>query len=106
MALMVRDFPVCCTMKILTGFGGTRVAGRHTHGVNMSRAEMDADLGRIITEQRDRGMAVLSATTNDEQTDANAALRAAGFAHSRWASKGNHPETRVRLWYKRLNVEE
>ena len=103
MALRVRDFPVCCTMKVITGFGGTQVAGMHTRDVVHTEAEMLEDLERIIREQRGR-MAILTATTNDEQTDANNALREAGFAHSRWAEKESHPETRVRLWYKRLNV--
>ncbi len=101
--LDLHPFPVCCTMQVITGFGGTEVAGAHTRGREATVDQLVTDLEQCCHTALDRGMAIVTATTNDQQTNANSALRQAGFAHSRWAAKTQHPETTVRIWYKRLN---
>jgi hypothetical protein len=104
-AIDVRPFPNCCTMAVLTGFGGSAHGGAHSREREHTQEELVGFINTACTEQRDLGMAILTATTSDDQTLAVAALREAGFAHSRWAEKINHRDTRVRVWYKRLNTE-
>lgn len=102
--LDILDFPNCCTMKVLSGFGGSTVAGRRTRDRQATQEQIREDLVTYQERLRVQGMAMAICTTNNEQVDANRALIAEGFAHSKWAIKGNHSETRVRLWYKRLNT--
>ena len=97
--------PNCCTMRVLTGFGQSAHGGLHSRDAEYTQPELVIEIREKCEEERLRGMAVLTATTSDDQEVAIASLREAGFAHSRWAEKTNHPDTRVRIWYKRLNPE-
>lgn len=103
--LELRDFPNCCTMQVIVGFGGTDVAGARLATNPSDRAELATQIETLCTQARRSGKAIVHATTNNEQTEAVAALRESGFAHSRWAEKTQHPETTVRSWYKRLNPQ-
>jgi hypothetical protein len=103
--LDVREVPNCCTMKILTGFGGSAHGGLHSRDREYTRPDLVAELIEKCDELRERGMAIVMATTSSDQEIAIASLREAGFAHSKWASKTTHRETQIRVWYKRLNPE-
>lgn len=103
--LDVFDMPNCCTMKVLSGFGQSAHGGLHSRNRQTTEDGIVRDIEEQITLRRQQGMAMLLATTTDEQENANRALRRCGFAHSRFAEKTRHPRTRVRLWYLRLNKD-
>lgn len=97
----VYDFEGCCTAGIVVGFGQTNTAeyGRHAE---YTVTEIIAELTREEVLHKDLGYGILTCTTNNEQKNANKALKIAGWKHSRWCSKGSHPETKIRLWFKPL----
>lgn len=96
------DFGGCCTAKILIGLGQTENA-EYMPESELSVEQIKSFIGRQLNNQRVYGMAVLTVTTNNEQVNANAALLECGFEHSIWMSKGQHPETKLRLWWFPLN---
>ena len=99
--LRTNDMPGCCTMKVLSGFGNTHTTLTNRDRVT-TRQELVAELRQIETTLRESGNATILATINSEQTLAAEALVEAGYAHSKWHKKGRHPETQVRLYYRRL----
>jgi RNase P/RNase MRP subunit POP5 len=98
-------------MKMIVGLGSSRTADANARAGTLDAQGHDttteAGLTRAINELVERarreGNAIVMASTNSQQELAVQVLRASGFARSRWAEKSRHPETRVRLWYKRLN---
>ena len=58
---------------------------------------------KTIDVHRKYGKAMVVVTTNSEQKIANKVLRKLGFNHSKWSSKKQHKDTKIRLWYKSLN---
>jgi len=95
-----QSFPNCCTARILSDLGGTSLsAGR--------RAPIDEDEIKAWIQQRmqyiSRGH-VFVVITNSEQDAANKVLRELGFSHSKWMSKAQHRETKMRLWWKQAGV--
>lgn len=102
MTLRLSDFPRCCTTKILHEFGDSGT----TPGESLTEDQIVEQATALINQARADGNAIITATTNDSQQTAVRALNRLGFAHSKWASKTRHPETRVRVWYLRLNRED
>jgi len=94
--LQLDYFPQCCTARVIHSFGGT---GTAIFAGDVSQKDIEEALERQINQGVDIGIAMLTCTTNDEQTNANKALLSKGFKHSKWMSKEVHPETRVRLWW-------
>lgn len=103
----LHDVPGCCTAKMMVGLGPSTTAGARARAANAqndnSVAGLRRDIEQLVTRARDEGNAIIMATTTDQQMDGVEALKQCGFARSRWAEKSRHSETRVRLWYKRLN---
>jgi len=95
----VAPFPQCCTARVIHSFGGT-----HTAIVTdrVPKESIIRAIKRKISHYEEHGIAMLVATTNDEQVEANKALRELGFSHSPWMEKEEHFETRVRLWWKHI----
>jgi hypothetical protein len=110
----VVEFEGCCTAKIVTGFGQTETAEyeyRPTDNPYLEAGELpvnaiEGKLRSLERRRRARGDAVLTAITNNEQVNANEALLNQGWQHSGWMSKTQHPNTKVRLWFKPLMEEE
>lgn len=103
MEIQIRDFAGCCTAKVLCGLSGTATAEYGSHR-KASKDVIKKSLTSIIELHKYEGaMAVLTVTTNNKQTTANQALRELGFKHSRWCSKKQHPNTKVRLWWLPVN---
>ena len=98
------EFPNCCTMKVIVGFGGTEIAGRRLRDNDTTEEDLLQEVNGLVDLARRRGNAIVLATINNEQEQARRVLAQAGFGgRSRWANKDTHPETTVRLYYKRLN---
>lgn len=94
----IRNFPGCCTMKVAVGLGDTRTAEYNAYG-STDADDVEEELLELVEGYKEAGMAVLTVTTNNQQKVANKVLKRMGFSHSKWCSKTQHPETRVRLWW-------
>ena len=64
MSLSVHPFTGCCTIKIITGFGGATVVGNTARQETMSNDQIEQQLNNIIEQQRAAGMAILTAAIN------------------------------------------
>lgn len=97
----------CCTARILSGFGRAAAA--------MNPEEYDAAkrfpntkealLNELLSAKR-TGNAVVIAFTNNKQHEGNKLLREVGFKRTKWMSKEQHPETKLRLWWFQLDTLE
>lgn len=98
--MISEGFPNCCTARILSDFGGTPVTG----GQRVAASE---DEVMMWIQQRmnavGRGQ-VFIVMTNSDQDVANKVLRQLGFSHSKWMKKAQHPQTRMRLWWKQAGI--
>lgn len=94
------DFPACCTAIIVRDFGESDAAegGNQVYTPEKINNFLEA---REKTHKA-YGKAMVVATTNSEQKVANGVLLARGYKHSKWMSKPQHKNTKVRLWYKIL----
>jgi hypothetical protein len=52
------------------------------------------------------GKAMVTAFTNDKQVKANAFLKDIGFKSTKWATKKQHANTRLKLWWFALDQLE
>ena len=102
MALKVRDFYNCCNAKIIAEFGGTNTQEYGDENDNLSVHDLRILIRDVI---RNHGHQMLVAITNNKQVRANKALRLCGFEHSPWMGKLWHPETEMRLWYRRPTTD-
>ena len=95
-----QGFPNCCTARILSDFGGTRLSAG-------DREPTNEDEMRAWVQQRmsyaARGQ-VFVIITNSAQDIANKVLRELGFSHSKWMSKAQHRETKMRVWWKQARM--
>jgi len=93
-------FPNCCTARILSDFGGTPVTG------GQRRAASEDEVMVWIQRRMNavgRGQ-VFVIMTNSDQDTANKVLRQLGFSHSKWMKKTQHPQTKMRLWWKQAGL--
>jgi len=93
------DFPHCCTAHIMVDFGESYTAEGGAHSIKSS--EIIKKLKFFCGMYNYHALFV--ATTNNQQKTANKTLLKLGFSHSRWLSKKQHPNTKVRLWYISIN---
>lgn len=103
--MVVEDVWGCCTASILVGMGGTKLA-EFTPDHKLTIEEMKGEIGEYLNQERIDGKAVVMCITNNEQTNANQALKECGFSSSYWMSKTQHPETQVKLWWLPLNDKQ
>ena len=89
------QFPGCCTAFIGHNFGGTPLAAGKKSVTAKTEIRQWLKL-RINTH----GSGCLVVMTNSQQTAANSVLLELGFKHSAWMSKQQHPESKIRLWWK------
>jgi len=90
------EFLGCCTALICHDFGGTPLASGKKSKV------AKAKIKQWLKEQNRHtlGRRCLVIITNNQQTAANSVLLELGFKHSAWMSKTQHPESKIRLWWK------
>jgi hypothetical protein len=94
--MKLANFPGCCTAHVIHDLGGSQLSNgrRSPHTKAALRRWLET---RINSYSGRRGLVVM---TNDDQTAANSVLSELGFRHSGWMSKQQHPESRLRLWWK------
>lgn len=99
--LEVSSFPLCCTAKVISNFGGTVTSGGHQKDLPID--QLRSELSEYITKYSKYGLAFLSVVLNDSQKDGLTLMEEFGFEGSGWMEKPNHPETKVQLFWKHLN---
>tara|TARA_R110000744_G_C19319844_1_gene557525 strand:+ start:50 stop:379 length:330 start_codon:yes stop_codon:yes gene_type:complete len=106
--MKVKSFPHCCTAQILCGFGQTYTAPESLEAnfTDPTVEQIKSQIGVKLNASRTSRHAMLTATTNDQQTNANQALEECGFLSSDWMSKEQHPETKVKLWWFPINEKQ
>ena len=101
--MKVSAMPACCTATVVHDFGESIVADGGNHEVTSK----DINEYLSLVEMRMQPIhAMIIVTTNNEQVTTNAVLKERGYISSPWMSKGQHPQTKVRLWYKNLRPFE
>lgn len=96
--MQLTDFTNCCNAKILYDFGETDLSAC---GQDIDR-HMETHLDEAIQYHR---RMLLVAITSNEQTTINGLLRSKGFKHSSWMGKNQHPETQIRLWWRKPDYD-
>ena len=94
--MKITGFKGCCTAKICHDFGGTDLSEGITGEI--SRERIRGWLTVKIVEHT--GSNCLTVITNSEQKTANSVLLELGFKHSKWMSKMQHSESKIRLWWR------
>ena len=90
------EFPGCCTAFILHDFGGSNLCAGTKAAV--AKTKIEAWLKQVMTNTS--GNRCLVIMTNNQQKVANGVLLELGFKHSKWMSKTQHSESKIRLWWK------
>jgi len=103
MALTVKQFWNCCNARIVGGFGGTITGEYGGDNDGATVYQLRTMLKKVIHNE---GHNLLVAITNNQQVRANKALRLCGFEHTPWMSKLWHPDTTMRMWYRRPTTEK
>ena len=98
--MLIKEFPYCCTALIAADFGESMLA--YGGDFVVDEKHLTKKFKENIEFYKNMGKAMLVATTNNEQKTANKVLKSLGFRGSKWMSKKQHPETKVKLWYKHL----
>ena len=89
-------FVGCCTANIIYDLGGTELTMGRREAPTEDRLKRYLEV-RILERAGRKCIVVM---TNSQQNVANKVLLELGFKHSKWMSKRQHPETKVRLWWK------
>lgn len=94
--MKLSSFPGCCTARVLHDLGGTGLsAGRKSAHDKLTVKKW---LANKVKDHK--GLSCLVIMTNNQQATANTALKELGFECSDWMKKAQHPESRLRLWWK------
>jgi len=98
-------FPMCCTLKIVGGFGETFNCDPQAYQDNkFDDAKFREYMHKMFTSLERQGGAALVATTNNEQAETNEALAKFGFHSTPFMKKKLHPDTTVKMWW--MSLEE
>jgi hypothetical protein len=96
----------CCTARILSGFGkATAAMDPEDYGDDDIPMTKEALLNEMLDNKR-KGFAVVMGFTNNKQHAGNKLLREVGFKRTKWMSKTQHPETKLRMWWFQLDQLE
>jgi len=96
----------CCTAKILSYFQTGPAVGPEDMYPGRDIGRTKEDLLREMREHKEAGQAMFIAFTNDQQKDANKLLKEVGFKSTKWATKTQHANTRLKLWWFALDQME
>jgi len=94
--MKIQQFPGCCTAKVCHDFGGTKLSSGITGEI--PKKNITLWIKRKIKDHN--GCDCLVVITNKAQKTANSVLLELGFKHSKWMSKAQHSESKIRLWWK------
>jgi hypothetical protein len=100
--MKIKEFPFCCTGKLFMHFGESDVAEGYYDAPLLTIKQYIKKIKEYINDNSN--LAFICCTTNSEQKTINKALRKLNFSHSKWFKKKQHNNTKVRIWYKELNV--
>jgi len=104
--MKIDSIPSCCTAKILSYFqAGPAVGPEDMYPGRDIGTSKEALLNEML-QQKQNGQAMFIAFTNDKQKDANVLLKEVGFKSTKWATKTQHANTRLKLWWFALDQLE
>ena len=94
--MKLSEFPGCCTAFVAHDLGGTHLSAGKKGKISKTKIKAWLEAQR----KELNGEACIVIITNNDQKAANSALKELGFKHSTWMSKKQHPESKIRLWWK------
>lgn len=101
--MLRKEFPSCCTAGILIGMGRSSVGNGesqiHSPTGWDSDLEVAQELKRKMRTEQDLRHALLTAVVNSHQKQVLRVALKMGWKASKWMSKEQHPETKVKLIY-------
>jgi hypothetical protein len=98
----IKAFPFCCTARILCNFGESITS--EGGAIEVDAGSMEKEVQAHIEHYRG-SIALLVATTNNQQKTAYKVLKKLGFKSTKWISKNTHGDTKVKMWWKPLGEE-
>lgn len=93
------SFPGCCTAKIIVDFGQSRASEYGSETPTYESLRMQVKDRIEFVKRVYPGVPLITAITNSEQKIGNKVLRKLGFKGTKWLSKTQHPETKIKMWY-------
>lgn len=96
--MQLSAFTSCCTGHILSGMGYTATGDWESQRHNAQRTDL-----QFALDVRDKQLtfsrhAFITCAINSEQKQANRVLLKMGWKPSKWMSKLQHPQTKVRVF--------
>ena len=104
--MKIDSIPSCCTAKIVSYFQKATAVGPEGMYPGRDIGTSKQDLLNEMLVQKLAGQAMVIAFTNDKQKETNKMLKELGWKSTRWATKTQHPETRLKLWWFALDQLE
>ncbi len=104
--MKIDSIPSCCTAKIFSYFETAAAVGAEHQYPGVDIGHTKQDLLRELLNLKQSGQAMAIAFTNDKQVNANAMLKEVGFKSTKWATKTQHANTRLKLWWMALDQLE
>lgn len=95
-------FPRCCTGILVSNFGGYAADVTRERDSDVTRAALQ----KAIATGKVSGDAFVCVTSNNRQRKLNKILRELGFVSTPWMGKRKHVDTKVRIWWYRINGPE
>lgn len=101
--MLRKSFPSCCTAGVLVGMGRTSVGDGESQIHSPNRADIDLvvaqELRRQMRWELAEGHAMLTAVVNSDQKQVLRVALKMGWKASKWMSKRQHQETKVKIIY-------
>ncbi len=104
--MKVSSIDSCCTAKMVSYFGQAAAVGPENMYPGRDIGTTKQDLLNEMLRQKLAGQAMFIAFTNDTQKEGNALLKEVGFKSTKWATKTQHANTRLKLWWFALDQLE
>lgn len=96
--MQLSDFTSCCTGHILSGMGYTNTGDWESQRHNRERTDIQVALAVREKQLMVTRHAFITCAINSEQKQANRVLLKMGWKPSKWMSKAQHHNTKVRLF--------
>lgn len=107
--IKIEMFPACCTGVLMSAFGGYAAVGGVEYdqdGREQPEQVIHRTVSATIQNAAFNGDAFVCVTSNNKQVRLNKILRELGFESTPWMSKKKHVNTKVRIWWYRINGPE
>jgi hypothetical protein len=93
----VRDFPMCCTAKVVVNFGSSSTTSGD--GEHVSKKTLMKEIKAHMESTYYKSKGFLSAVTTSQQVPAIEALTELGWESTPWMTKRSHSNYPIKLWW-------